>query len=94
MGRRRFDHLFVETCVAAGRRLPRLALWHALHEAGADPERLGREEALAFARDGLVRFLEGEGIVLRSRERARLERELRRYDPARPTPYERFAAYG
>lgn len=80
--------------MAAGRRLPRLALWHALHEAGADPERLGREEALAFARDGLVRFLEGEGIVLRSRERARLERELRRYDPARPTPYERFAAYG
>ena len=92
MGRRRFDHLFAETSVAVGCRLPRLALWLALHDGGCDPESLSREQALAFCRSGLARFLAEQGLALAPRARRRLERELHRYDPARPTPYERFAA--
>jgi hypothetical protein len=93
VGRRRFDHLFAETCVAADRRLPRLALWLALHDDGADPEGLTREQALAFCRGSLPRFLARHGVALAPRAQRRLERELRRYDPTRPSPYERFAAY-
>jgi len=93
MGRRRFDHLYVETCVAAGRRLSRVALWYALHEAGCDPEALTREAALAFCRGGLRRTLAREGAALSPRALRRLEREVGRYDPTRPTPYEIFAAF-
>jgi hypothetical protein len=92
VGRRRFDHFFAEASVAAGRRLPRLAFWLAVHDGGFDPESLSRDDALAFCRRGLPAFLAQHGLALAPRARRRLEREMRRYDPARPTPYERFAA--
>jgi hypothetical protein len=91
MGRRRFDHLFVEASVAAGRRLPRLDLWLALHDAGFDPEALTRGQALAFCAGGLERFLNERGLALAPREARRLAREVARFDPSRPTPYEVFA---
>lgn len=92
VGRRRFDHFFAELSVAAGRRLPRLALWLALHDGGVDPESLSRDQTLAYCRDGLGAFLARQGLALAPRAQRRLEREMGRYDPARPTPYERFAA--
>jgi hypothetical protein len=94
LGRRRFDHLFAEASVAAGRRLPRFALWMACHEAGLDPEALTREGALRFCRGDLAGFLACEGLRLAPREERRLLREIERFDPSRPTPYERFAALG
>jgi hypothetical protein len=94
LGRRRFDHLFTEASVAAGRRLPRFALWMACHEAGVDPEALSRDAALRFCRAQLPAFLAGRGLALAPRDARRLLREVGRFDPARPTPYERFAALG
>ena len=79
--------------MAAGRRLPRLALWLAVHDDGPDPELLTREEAAGLCRGALARFLAEHGVALSPRALARLEREMRRYDPSRPTPYERFAAW-
>jgi hypothetical protein len=94
LGRRRFDHLFTEASVAAGRRLPRFALWMACHEAGLDPEALSRDGALRFCRAELPAFLAASGLALAPREARRLLREVARFDPTRPTPYERFAALG
>jgi hypothetical protein len=94
LGRRRFDHLFTEASVAAGLRLPRFALWMACHEGGLDPEALTRDGALRFCRADLPRFLAALGVALPPREARRLLREVARFDPARPTPYEIFAALG
>jgi hypothetical protein len=94
MGRRRFDHLFAEASVATGRLLPRFGLWLACHEVGLDPERLTREQVLGFCRSALPGFLGGLGLALPPRAARRLEREVARFDPHRPTPYERFAALG
>lgn len=91
-GRRRFDHLHVELCVAARARVSRYALWLELREAGADPEELAREDALAFCDARLERFLRVRGLALRPRVRRRLRRAVARFDPNQPTPYERFAA--
>jgi hypothetical protein len=91
MGRRRFDHLFAEASVAAGRLLPRFALWMACHEVGIDPEVLTREQAVAFCRSHLPAFLAAQGLALDPGPARRLEREVSRFDPRHPTPYERFA---
>lgn len=89
--RRRFDHLLVEASVAAGRRLPRYDLWLALHEFGSDPEALSRSEALRFCDEGLPFFLRSRGVRLSRRAARSLQHEIERFDPAVPTPYERFA---
>lgn len=94
MGRRRFDHLVVELSVALERRVPRYALWLELHERGVDPEQLGREDAIAFCREGLEAFLAARGWALGRRARRRLEREIARFQPALPTPYERMERFG
>ena len=94
MGRRRFDHLHAELSVAAGRRLPRYALWLALHDAGFDPERLAHGDVADVCERAIPRFLEAEGVSLGARRARALRRELLRYDPSIPSPYERFAALG
>jgi len=94
MGRRCFDHLFAEASVAAGRRLPRYELWMAFHDAGFDPERLTAAEALSFCRRQLPGFLAERGVALAPQAERRLHREMSRFDPRHPTPYERFASLG
>jgi hypothetical protein len=89
--RRVFDHLHAELSVGVGVVVPRYALWLRLREAGADPERLTREQALGFCRRQLPAFLAEQGLALEPRPARRLEREIGRFDPARPTPYERAA---
>lgn len=89
--RRVFDHLHVELSVGVGRLVPRYALWLRMREAGLDPERLTREQALSFCRRHLAVLLGELGLVLARRPARRLERELGRFDPGRPTPYERAA---
>jgi hypothetical protein len=94
VGRRRFDHLFAEVSLAAGRLVPRYPLWLALHEAGCDPEGLSRAAALSFCRSRLPRFLREHGLALRPAAARRLLREVERFDPGRRTPYEIVAALG
>ncbi len=94
MGRRRFDHLYVELCLRAGRRLPRLELWLAAHEAGADPDQWTRDEALAFCRARLRPFLRERGIRLSGWSLRRAERAVARFDPASKTPEEWMAGLG
>jgi hypothetical protein len=91
VARRRFDHLVIEISLAVGERIPRYPLWLRLHELGWNPERLSRQAALAFCGAPLTRFLADHSLSLPRRARRRLERNLRRYDPAVPTPYERMA---
>lgn len=91
-GRRRFDHLHVEICVAVRTRVSRFALWLELREIGADPEQLAREDALAFCDARLERFLRARGLAVRPRAKRRLRRAVARFDPRLPTPYERLAA--
>jgi hypothetical protein len=91
MGRRCFDHLFAEASVAADRLLPRFELWMACHEVGLDPETLTREQAVSFCRGHLPAFLAALGLALAPHRARRLEREVSRFDPRHPTPYERFA---
>jgi hypothetical protein len=90
-GRRRFDHLALEVSLAAGRAVPRYALWLALHESGADPERLTRTETVAFCDAGLPGFLAAHGLSLRHSALRRLRNAVRRFDPSVPTPEERLA---
>jgi hypothetical protein len=89
--RRSFDHLHAELSVAAGRLLPRYALWLRLAEVGLDPERLRREQSLAFCRGHAAAFLGEQGIALSSDGARRLERAVGRFDARFPTPYERLA---
>jgi hypothetical protein len=89
--RRRFDHMNAEISVAAGYAVPRYALWLRLHELGWDPETLTRSQALAFCDGPLAAFLADHGVSLARRARQRLRREIRRFEPAVPTPYERLA---
>lgn len=91
MRRRVFDHLHAELSVGVGRVVPRYALWLRLRAGGVDPERLTREQALGFCRRELAAFLGEQGLALAARPARRLEREIGRFDPARPTPYERVA---
>ena len=80
--------------MACGRLLPRYALWLAIHEDGADPEALSRHQAVDFCTRGLPAFLRSHGGELAPRAARRLRREVGRFDPGRPTPYERFARLG
>ena len=91
MARRRFDHLVLEISVAVGTRIPRYPLWLRLHEFGLNPERLSCQAIITFCGAPLTRFLADHGLALPRRARRRLERNLRRYDPALSTPYERMA---
>ena len=92
-GRRRFDHLVAELSVALGTHVPRYALWLRMHEYGWNPDRLSREQALAFCGVPLSSFLAAQGLRLRSRRQQRLIREVERFNPAIPTPDERVADY-
>jgi hypothetical protein len=89
--RRVFDHLHAELSVEVGRVVPRYALWLRLRAAGLDPERLTSAQGLAFCRRHLPAFLGELGLSLAPRPARRLEREIGRFDPTRPTPYERAA---
>ena len=91
MSRRRFNHLVLEVSLAVGQRIPRYPLWLRLHELGWNPERLSAQATIAFCGAPLTRFLADHGFALSPRARQRLERNLRRYNPALPTPYERMA---
>lgn len=92
LGRRRFDNLHIELSVALGVAVPRFELWMELHECRMDPERLTREESMAFCDGPLESYLHKSGLSLRPRALRRLCRKVRKYDPAVLTPYERFAA--
>ena len=91
MGRRRFDHLFVEICLAVERRVPRYQLWLELHDLGCDPEDLTRRTALAFCEGPLQSFLSERGLHLSQPSARRLRRAVRRFDPTVPTPEEQLA---
>jgi hypothetical protein len=93
LGRRRFDHLVAELSVAIGSRVPRYALWLRMHEYGWNPDRLTREQAVAFCGVPLSSFLATRGLRLRSWRQKRLLREMERFDPALPTPYDRVAGF-
>ena len=92
LGRRRFDNLHTELSVALGVAVPRFHLWMELHESDIDPERLTREEAIAFCSGPLESYLRRCGLSLRRRALRRLCRKVRKYNPDIATPYERFAA--
>jgi hypothetical protein len=92
LGRRRFDNLHIELSVALGVAVPRFELWIELHKYDIDPERLTQEETMAFCDGPLESYLHRCGLSLRPRALRRLCRKVRKYDPAIPTPYERFAA--
>jgi hypothetical protein len=86
--RRRFDHLVAELSVALGIAVPRHALWLA---AARHLESAAR--SAAFCGAPLDAFLADEHLPpLRARERARLAREIARFDPSRRTPEEVFGA--
>jgi hypothetical protein len=91
-GRRRFDNLHVELSVALGMGVPRFNLWMELQEWDIDPERLTREQAIAFCDEPLQRYLHRYGLCLPPRALRRLSRKVAKYDPSTATPYERFAA--
>lgn len=90
MGRRRFDHLFVEICLAVGVTFPRYPLWLRLKELGLDPEALTRQAALAFCDGPLEVFLAERGFSLSRRRWRRLRRSVHSFDPAIPSPYEQL----
>lgn len=92
MGRRRFDNLHIELSVALGVAVPRFELWIELHKYDIDPERLTRADTMAFCDGPLESYLHRCGLSLRPRTLRHLCRKVRKYDPAIPTPYERFAA--
>ena len=92
LGRRRFDNLHVELSVALGVAVSRFDLWMELHDWNIDPERLTREQAMAFCDGPLEYYLHRCGLSLRPRALRRLCRKVRKYDPTLATPYERFAA--
>jgi hypothetical protein len=92
LGRRRFDNLHAELSVALGVGVPRFNLWMELHEWNIDPERLTREQVMAFCGGPLECYLRKCGLSLRPRTLRRLCRKVGKYDPSLTTPYERFAA--
>jgi hypothetical protein len=89
--RRGFDHLACELSVELGQLVPRYRLWTAVSDAGWDPSRLGREDALAFCDAELPRFLAGLGLQLGERGARRLRRRVAGFDPRYPAPEEVFA---
>lgn len=91
MSRSRFDHLAAEVSVAVGARIPRYPLWLRLHELGADPETLSREDAIDFCEGALVHFLVDHGYWLSPRARRRLVKIVARFDPQQGSPADRLA---
>lgn len=77
--------------MAVGSVVPRYRLWLRLHGLGFDPEDLSAPQAAAFCGAPLSDFLAECGIRLEPRRQHRLQRSLRRYDPAFPAPHEHFA---
>jgi len=94
MGRRRFDRLVVELSVLLDKRLPRFALWQAVHDAGQDPEQWTGPQAERFVSVELPRWLRRQGYTLPESRLLKLARTLARFDPALPTPEEHFARLG
>jgi hypothetical protein len=92
--RRGFDHLVEELSVAAGRLIPRYPLWLRLRTLGFDPERLDRAAATVFCGAPLEIFLAEYGVRLPARRLLRVRRNVQRFDPSFPTPYERMSALG
>ena len=88
MSRRRFDHLFEEISLQIGRLAPRYALWLHLREGGLDPDRLTRDEVVAFCREGLPRFLCEHQLALSPRQLLSLLRAVARHDPSVRSPAE------
>jgi len=86
--RRRFDHFAIELSLALGVRLPRHALWIAL--AG----QLGSAAGLAgYCEASLDDWLRSLRLgPLSAAKRARLQRDVKRFDPARRTPEEILGA--
>lgn len=91
LDRRRFDHLVIELSVAIGVRVPRYPLWLRMHEQGFNPDDLSREDVVSFCGTSLSGFLASRGLHIGERARRRLQRQMERFDPAVPTPYERMA---
>jgi hypothetical protein len=88
MARRRFEHLMVELSVAAGRVVPRYALWLRLGEIGTSPDHLSRGAALSFCDAHLEIFLAEHSLSIEPRARRRLRRAVENFDARQPTPYE------
>ncbi len=88
-GRRRFDHLVTELSVAIGAKIPRYDLWLRIHEYGWNPDQLTRGEAVSFCGVPLSSFLATRGLRLRASRQRQLKREMQRFDPSMPTPYQR-----
>jgi len=84
--------LHTELSVALGLAVPRFELWMEFHEWNMDPERLTREETIAFCDGPLKRYLHESGLSLRPRAMRRLARKIEKFDPTIATPCERFAA--
>lgn len=88
MPRRRFDHLFEEISLQIGRLAPRYALWLHLREHGLDPDRLTRDEVVAFCEDGVSQFLREHELALSRRQLLSLLRAVARHDPSVRSPAE------
>jgi hypothetical protein len=86
--RRRFDNLVIELSVAAGRLVPRYALWLHLHELGLDPVGLPKRDLLAFLDDELRGFMSVHDLEISDRALRRLRSRIDRFDPRYPTPEE------
>jgi hypothetical protein len=91
LGRRRFDNLHAELSLALRVAVSRYQLWLELHQWNIDPERLSREQAMAFCDGPLGSYLYRCGLSLRPRALRRLCRKVAKYDPTIITPDERFA---
>jgi hypothetical protein len=71
-----------------GARLHRYQLWMDLCDHDCNPEDLTRRQLLAFIDDGLSGYLAGQRATLNDKVLRKLRREMERYDPHHPTPYE------
>jgi hypothetical protein len=89
--RRRFEHLYVELCLALGELAPRYALWLHMGESGCEPDTLERDAVVRFCSDDLEPFLFQHGLALTPRKLRRLVRSVSRFDPSQATPEERLA---
>jgi hypothetical protein len=92
VGRRRFEHLFMELSVALGELAPRYALWLRLGELAESAETLSREEAVTFCREGLRPFLAEHGHSLTTRQLRRLAQAVSVFDPREPTAEDHVTA--
>jgi len=86
--RRGFEFLFVELSLALERLVPRYPLWLGLQALGWDPMALTGSQMITFCDRHLEAFLAEHGLALAPRRAQRLRREIRRFDPRHPTPYE------